>query len=207
MPEQKKTEEQPTEPKPKRKRKLLRMFGCAFLVGAFLLIAAVVAINFYLTDQRIRKILIEAADTHLQKGALKLDKLNFRFASGLTIDGIAIENQKADADGQVLQIEKVVVKYDLTSLAKGTLLVDEVIVRNPVLVLSQKNGRWNFQELIPEGPAVPPQPETESAPIGAIWLPLDLDAQKLSIENLQVRLRAEPGIEIDITGANVNAKA
>jgi len=206
MPEQKKTEEQPTEPKPKRKRKLLRMFGCAFLVGAFLLIAAVVAINFYLTDQRIRKILIEAADTHLQKGALKLDKLNFRFASGLTIDGIAIENQKADADGQVLQIEKVVVKYDLTSLAKGTLLVDEVIVRNPVLVLSQKNGRWNFQELIPEGPAVPPQPETESAPIGAIWLPLDLDAQKLSIENLQVRLRAEPGIEIDITGANVNAK-
>ncbi|MDA1141834.1 MAG: hypothetical protein O3B01_24990 [Planctomycetota bacterium] len=204
MPEQKQTEKHPPIPSPKRKRKLLRIFGFVFLIGVLLLIAATVAFNIYFTDQRIRKLLIESADTYLQKDALKLDRLKFRIASGLTIEGLSIENQQAAEDGQVLKIEKLVVKYELTSLLLGKLLVKEVVVTNPVLVLSQKDGRWNYHELVPQGGPV--SPSQEMTPLGAIRLPLNLDFQKLSMENLQVRLKADPGIEVEITGANINAK-
>ncbi len=110
---------------------------------AFAAIAAFV--HFYLTDEKIKSLVIPQAEKALGR-SVSIGAIDVGIFSGITISDFAVKEKDQKTD--FIQTEKFVLSYDLVPLLKKKLIVNELLLENPsVNIIRGKDGEFNFNSI------------------------------------------------------------
>lgn len=117
------------------------------IVAVLLLIVAglAAAVRFYLTDERVRALVVPAAEKALQR-KVELGAISVGLFTGISLTDFAIK----EADGQTdfVKAEALVLTYDLLPLLQKTVVISEVRLDRPfVRIHRDKSGAFNFDSL------------------------------------------------------------
>lgn len=138
----------------RRFRKLLRrlMMGIAVV---FLLTAAVFFVNFF----RLNSDLIEG---HIKQGIipnltqgrfqLHVGSISGNLLYGVELENVMIQNPFFDSSSTLLTVPKVSLKYSLFDILFGKLVLQKLLIDNPVLKLRRNEkgrGIWDFSTIEP----------------------------------------------------------
>jgi len=155
-------------------------------VIAAVLIAAIVGLTLfvksYLTDERIRTLVIDAAEKSLHR-EVSLGAISVSLFSGISVKDFAI--QEKDSDHAFLKADAFVLKYQLLPLLSKRLIIDELAVESPRIVIRKKaDGSFNFSDM------TRPEEETAGQKKGGggevSGLPVNLSVKSLRIEKARL---------------------
>lgn len=138
----------------RRLRKLLRRLVMGIAV-VFLLTAAVFFFNFF----RLNSDLIEG---HIKQGIipnltqgrfqLHVGSVSGNLLYGVELENVMIQNPYFDSSSTLLTVPKVSLKYSLFDILFGKLVLQKLIIDNPVLTLRRNEkgrGVWDFSTIEP----------------------------------------------------------
>lgn len=140
--------------------KVLRILA----VLSVLLLAAVVTAVFYL-GSRIDGIVEKAIETHgseLSGTAVEVASVNFSFKEGRgTIRGLTIANPPGFPPGDAFSLGEVTLRLDLSSVREDTLVVEEAVIRGPVVrTVVTSSGETNIGAIAKHvRESIPPEEE------------------------------------------------
>jgi len=175
----------------------------ALLLLLFAGLAAVV--RFYLTDERIRALVVPAAERALAR-KVELGAISVGLFTGISLTDFAIK----EADGQTdfVKAKALVLRYDLLPLLKKEVVIRKIGLDHPfVSIHRDKSGAFNFDSL-PFVAAKENKPGT--APADGTGAPVALTVKELEVSGAKVVLRDEtgklPALET-LASANLNLMA
>ncbi len=203
-------------------KKLFRFLLVAGVLGVGLLVIAGVALKIYLTEERLRTLVLppmrEALGREVEIASLKIDLF-----SGIKIAGLVVK--EADGKTDFVAVKEFSLGYSLLPLLDKRLEITKVKVENPVIkVWRDRLGLYNFSNLkvlqnnhkvqtsLPE--------KTADAKVPAAALPLSLVVQHCEFRDVVVSFHDElgefPKVELkanlktrldlgDLTPASINA--
>ncbi|HEX6983169.1 MAG TPA: AsmA family protein [Balneolaceae bacterium] len=116
------------------------------------IIAAIVIIGFIVlsfTVDGIVKSNIEEIGSEMLNTRVDVDDVSISILDGTgTIEGIAVQNPEGFSDSAAIKLQRIHMKIDLSSLLSDTVVIDTIIVNQPMLYFEQKaNGAINLKEL------------------------------------------------------------
>jgi AsmA protein len=168
----------------------------AILFGTFLALFVLLSliVNFYLTDERVRGLLIprlmEATGRPVTMEGIQVSLLR-----GITIADFAVKEEDGITD--FFRAKEFVLAYELLPLLRGRLIISEVALREPyVRVARDSQGRFNFETIafLKEPPATTPREED-----GVLLLPLALTIDQVVVSDARIiiedQLQALPAVD------------
>ena len=170
--------------KPGLAGKLLKLVGVLLTLLIVILVGLAIFIRFYLTEERIKELIIPPAENALGR-TVTLDAANVGLFSGIIVEGLAIK--EADNQSNFLSVGRFVLRYNLLPLLQKKLVISEITFDQPVCRLSRdKKGRFNFDSLalLSDKPAKPKKPATGAA----TSLPLALTVDRIVINKALITL-------------------
>ena len=146
----------------------------AAVVLVLVLVVLVAGVGLYamrrLNPAELRKTILAQAKATLGT-ELRVDKMDISLLSGVTLEGVAIQNP-APFKGDLLTAEAFVLRYRLMPLLRGNVEVERLALEKPALALAMdQRGVFNYEKL----------GGGSSAPTGA--LPLRLVMKSLGVED------------------------
>ncbi|MEA2059553.1 MAG: AsmA family protein [Thermodesulfobacteriota bacterium] len=113
------------------------------------IIAVVVAfsvfITFFLTEDRLKTLLIPRAEEHLGR-SVSIESIKAGLFSGITIKNAVVKEK--DSKKNFISVKKFVLSYKLMPLLEKKLVVSEISLVEPeIFVERDKNGHFNFDTL------------------------------------------------------------
>jgi AsmA protein len=163
------------------------------LVGlvCVVLIGLAIFVHFYLTEDRIKALIIPPAEEALGR-KVHIGSIDVGLFTGITVSDVSVK--EADGKTDFLSTGEFVLRYNLWPLLQGKVVVSKVRLGEPrVCILRDKQGRFNFESLafLAEGEEknAEPEPGTEA---GAA-LPLALTVEQVKIDRAQVVVRDATG--------------
>ncbi len=160
-------------------KKLLK----AALLLVLVLVVLVAGLGFFamrrLNPAELRKTILAQAKATLGT-ELRVDKMDISLLSGVTLEGVAIQNP-APFKGDLLTAQAFVLRYRLMPLLRGRVEVERLALEKPALALAMdQRGAFNYEKL--GGAAAPKGGSSASA--GA--LPLRIVMKSLGVEDAMV---------------------
>ncbi len=200
----------------KKKKRFARTRGClawlVFLGFSFVCLIGIALCGgrLYLTNERLRGLIVQNAARALHQD-VALASARLRLRSGLRLNDLTVRDPNAPDKPPLLSLGRLDVQYDLSKLASKVITVRRIELASPHIYLEQKDGRWNFEALLPPpGPAKPkpkPKPAAKPAAGPPIWakpfrLPIDLRIQEIKLSDFCIRIKQEDRAEIRFDGLN-----
>jgi uncharacterized protein involved in outer membrane biogenesis len=160
------------------------------ILALFLLVMVIVAglslfVRFYLTDERLKEMLIPPAEEALAR-KVSLGDIDVGIFRGITLNDLVIK----EADGQTdfVRAKAFVLSYELFPLLRKKLVIGEIRFLEPNLrLVRDANGTFNF-ETLPFLVKKAPPPSEKSAGNGAAALPFALTIDQIRVENARLSL-------------------
>jgi hypothetical protein len=150
--------------RPRRKRIIFFLLRLIFLWIPLLSIVipflSIVAANMLLTPPVVESI-IKTRFNRISNGTISLKVTQFKLYQGFVIENIAISNPEEFGKGNILEIEKLVVRHGIFNMLAGNIRFDEIGIYKPRVYLKQKNGVWNIERLMKPAEG---EPEKEEKP-------------------------------------------
>lgn len=172
----------------------MRKFWKLIAVLTALAIIVVVGLNFaiksYLTDKRIKNLVIPRAEKTLGR-KVTIGDIKVSLFRGITIDNFAIKEQDGTTD--FLHSRSFKISYDLLPLLHKKLVVSEILFDSPtVRIMRDKAGNFNFNSLAPLSKPVatsvkPAKAAPESSAAAA--LPFALSVNQIKVAKAKVSVR------------------
>lgn len=168
--------------------KLRKILLAAAGVVLVIVVGLSVAVRFYLTDERIKGLVIPPAEKALGR-QVTIGEIKVGILSGITISDFAVKEEDGQTD--FLYSQRFVVEYDLLSILKKELIVSEIRLESPkVTVVRDQNGIFNFSSLKMLGKKEGGEKGGEArkpGPVAALPLALTVDLIKVVDAQLVVR--------------------
>lgn len=184
-----------------RKRLKPAVWGLALALA--LALAAFLALKFYFTPDRIRKLALEYAEHNLRR-EISLD------AAALNLRGFSLKNLKvAEAGGfrrgVFLSAENFSIRPDFRALLRKELQINSIRASGVTLhILQVKKDDYNFSDLIP-GP--PPGAARKPAP-GGQAKPMELSVSDISVRDSRiVYANADRSMTVTLSGLDLSARS
>ena len=147
---------------------IIRTIGFLIITPVILLLLALGALQ----TPFVKSLLVDFAELQAEKvlnGQLHIGKLEGNFINGLRLKQILLTNHS----DTLIWIPMLKIEYQLAPLFSGNISIHSLTInRLQVKLMQQKNGRWNFQELI----KTPSQPTEKTSPF----------KMRITLENLQL---------------------
>ena len=176
--------------------KLGKIIGAIVLLVVIAVVGLIAFINFYLTEERVKALIIPQAETALGRkvaiGGIKIGLL-----SGITIRDFIIK--EADKKNNFVSTKAFVLSYDLMPLLQKKLVISEIRFDEPtVQIIRDKQGKFNFSTLALLSTDREQKEEKDSSATTAA-LPLALTFNQISFNRARIKIRDElkkiPGVD------------
>ncbi|HIJ77719.1 MAG: AsmA family protein [Desulfobulbaceae bacterium] len=170
-------------------KKSLKIFIVLIAIITITVLALAALVRFYLTDERIKALIIPPAEQALARkvtvGAIKVSLL-----SGITVHDFSVK--EADGANDFIKTKAFVLRYQLLPLIHKEVVISEITLLDPAVnVHRDHDGRFNFESIgLATAPEKTDRPKTPTASQAAA-LPL-----ALTVNNIQVK-----GLKITVTDA------
>ncbi|MDH4320471.1 MAG: AsmA family protein [Desulfobulbaceae bacterium] len=157
--------------------KLAKVVGGILLLVAVVLVGLSLFIRFYLTEERMKALIIPAAETALGR-TVTLGAIDVGLFSGITVTDLVVK--EADNTTNFLSMGRFVLHYDLLPLLAKKLVISEVTIDRPdCRVTRDINGRFNYESLALLAKK-PDTPEEKTA------LPFALVVDRVTLSNAHI---------------------
>jgi uncharacterized protein involved in outer membrane biogenesis len=154
---------------------------CAVLIGL------AVFVHFYLTEDRIKALIIPPAEEALRRN-VNIGSIDVGLFTGITVKDFSVK--EVDGKTDFLSTGEFVLRYNLWPLLQGTVIFSEVRLGEPrVWILRDKQGKFNFESLAFLSEAEKKKAEPEPGPEAGAALPLALTIEQVKIDRAQVVVR------------------
>lgn len=155
------------------------------LVGLVLATAGLAAfVRFYLTDERIKAMLIPPAEQALAR-TVTIGNISVSLLSGITIRDFSIKEKEGSED--FLKAKSFVLRYELMPLLKKEVVVSEISLQEPTIRIHRdKEGRFNFESLALLADRATEKPGAGEQASKAAALPLALTVKEISVHKATV---------------------
>ncbi len=180
--------------------KLVKGIGIAFLLLVGLIAGLAVFVNYYLTDEKVKELVIPQAEAALGRD-VSIGDISIGLFSGITIKDFLIK--ETDGSTDFVNTRAFVLSYDLLPLLQKKLVISEIRLDEPTVRVSRdKKGQFNYASLAilsagtEKKKSAPPKP--------AAALPLALAFDQITLKGARVSVRDQLG-EIPALDATSNA--
>ncbi len=168
-------------------KKGLKIAGIVAAALAAVLVGLTLFVRSYLTDERIRMLVTEAAESSLGR-KVSLGEISVGIFKGISVRDFEIREK--DSDAAFLKAESFILKYQLLPLLSKRLVIDELGLVSPLLVVTKKgDGTYNFSDIV--------QPkageDSTEKPGDASGLPVSLSIHSMRIEKGKLEYSDEAG--------------
>jgi uncharacterized protein involved in outer membrane biogenesis len=182
--------------------KLGKVFGVIVLLVVVVVVGLVAVVKIYLTEERVKALVIPQAETALGR-EVAIGDINIGLFSGITIKDFIIK--EADGQSNFVSTKAFVLSYDLMPLLQKKLVVSEIRLDDPTIAVSRnKQGKFNYSTLaILSESAKQDKPKTSATEAAAVPLALTIDQIRLVNAKLSVRDALNELPKVDAT---TNAK-
>lgn len=182
-------------------RKLGKILLGIAAVVAVIFIGLSLFVRFYLTEDRLKALIIPPAEKALARnvsiGAIKVGLLK-----GITINDFSIK--EADGRTNFVSADSFVLRYDLPALFKKQVIVNEAHLENPTIRIHRdQKGKFNFETLAVLQQTAEKPSSAAKAPAAA--LPLALTINQIHIQQARLELIDNLG-ELPATKAEADLK-
>ena len=184
-------------------KKTLKILALALALVLASVLAAFLALKFYFTPDRIRKLAMEYAEHNLRR-EISLD------AASLNLRGFSLRNFKvAEAGGfkkgAFLSAEDFSVRPDFRALLRKELRIRSIYASGVTLnILQVKKDDYNFSDLL----AAPPAAAAKKPAPGAQAKPMELSVSDINVRNSRVvYANADRSMTVTLSGLDLKASS
>ena len=182
--------------------KLGKIIGVTALLVVIAVAGLIAFVNFYLTEERVKALVIPQAETALGR-KVAIGDIKIGFLSGITIRDFIIK--EADKENNFVSTKAFVLSYDLMPLLQKKLVISEIRFDEPtVQIIRDKQGQFNFSTLALLSTKGKQKEEKESGAATAA-LPLALTFNQISFNQARIKIRDQLN-EIPAVDATTSAK-
>jgi uncharacterized protein involved in outer membrane biogenesis len=158
-------------------KKALKIVGIAAAVVLVVIIGLTLFVKSYLTDERIRAIVTESAESSLNR-KVSLGAISVSIFRGVSVKDFEI--MEKDSDAAFVKADAFVLKYQLLPLLSRKLVIDELVIESPEIGVKKKaDGSFNFSDILQKQEGVGAEKEKKG---GASGLPVDLSVRSFRID-------------------------
>jgi AsmA protein len=185
-------------------RKLIKYV--AFGMAALLLLVVLFAVlaRIFITPERIRAVVVPAAEEALQR-EVRIGDIELRLFTGIVVRDLQV--LEAGEAQPFVAAEQMVLRYRLWPLLQRRVVIDQIRLDAPAIrVMRRADGSFNFDDLLAEGEPPPErvQPDPEGAPIDLLVARIMVnDGELLFIDHA---LGGEEPHRLHITDLTVRAR-
>lgn len=173
------------------------------LIGAA--VAALVFLPWIVTPERVRGEAVSAL-TGLLGTCVEIERVDYHPFTGVELFGVKV-CPPPGFDRDLFTSPRIAARYDLSGFARGTVVVRELAIDDPVVVVETKRGKRNvdaLQEHLSAGKA--PKEDEPSGPLTGQVSPITLALDHARIGNATIELAGE-GPRAKVTGLSVGLSA
>ncbi len=166
--------------------KLGKIFGIIVLLVVVTIVGLVAFVHFYLTEERVKDLVIPQAEAALGR-KVAIGDIKIGLLSGITIRDFLIK--EADRETNFVSTKAFVLSYDLLPLLQKKLVISEIRFDEPTLqIIRNKKGQFNFSTLAVLTPE-PQKKKDEKTATSAAALPLALTINQIQLNKAQIKIR------------------
>jgi len=181
--------------------KVGKVFGIIILLSVIAVACLVAFVHYYLTDERVKSIIIPQAEAALGR-KVSIGDIKIGILSGITINDFQIKED--DRENNFVSAKAFVLSYDLMPLLQKKLIISEIRLDEPaVQILRDKNGKYNYSTLSLLAEDTAKNKPRKSAPASAT-LPLALTVNQIQLNNARIKISDQMG-EIPAVDATASA--
>jgi len=126
-------------------KRTVKILAIILGVIAALLLGLTLFIKSYLTDERVRKLVLNAAEESLQR-KVSAGKIDVGLFKGIVVEGLEIKEK--DSTAVFAGVKEFVIRYQLLPLLSRRLVIDEIRLNGPVVRIAKKaDGTFNFSDI------------------------------------------------------------
>ena len=165
--------------------KLAKVFGIIVLVVLVIIAGLVAFIHFYLTEGKVKNLVIPQAEAALGR-KVSIGDIKIGLLSGITIHDFLVK--EADQQQNFLSTKAFVLSYDLLPLLQKKLIISEIRLDEPSIQITRDaKGQFNFTSLAILSEK--PQQEKKSGPSASAALPLALTIDQIRLNRARIKIR------------------
>jgi uncharacterized protein involved in outer membrane biogenesis len=185
-------------------KKLVKPLTIIAGIVALLLIGVASFVHLYLTDERIKTLIIPPAEKTLGR-KVTIGDISVSIFSGITIHDLAIKEQDKKKD--FVTIGKFILRYDLLPLLQKQIAISQVLIADPhIQIFRNKKGKFNYETLavlVEDKPATQKSKKKTTPADKEGGLPLALTVQEVRVDNAIINVTDAKG-EIPTASVTVN---
>jgi len=122
-----------------------KVFGILILLVSVTIIGLIAFVHFYLTEERVKELIIPQAEAALGR-KVAIGDIKIGLLSGITIQDFLIK--EADTETNFISTKAFVLSYELMPLLQKKLVISEIRFDEPaVQIIRDKKGQFNFSTL------------------------------------------------------------
>ncbi|GAB4490415.1 MAG: hypothetical protein OHK006_23240 [Thermodesulfovibrionales bacterium] len=168
-------------------KKLLKILAAIAVVLAVSVAGLTFFVKSYLTDERIRGLITEAAEKSLNR-KVALGSISVNIWSGIEVSDLDVKEK--DSAASFAGAKKFVLKYQLLPLLSKKLVIDELRLEEPMVrIAKHADGSFNFSDMITAKKAGQRPGEPTSAP----GLPVSMSVKAIKVEKGRFEYQDESG--------------
>jgi len=168
-----------------------KVFGIFILLVSVTIIGLIAFVHFYLTDERVKELIIPQAEAALGR-KVAIGDIKIGLLSGITIQDFLIK--EADTETNFISTKAFVLSYDLMPLLQKKLIISEIRFDEPaVQVIRDRKGQFNFSTLAILSDK-PQKKKAEKATPSSTALPLALTINQIKLNKARIRIRDQMNV-------------
>lgn len=162
-------------------KKFLLIFVSVIVI---VIIAFAVLIKVYVTPERVKEIVIPAAEESLNR-KINVGEISINLIKGIGLKDFVIKDK--DQKSVFMRCEDFFLKFQLLPLLAKKVIIDEMKVVSPeIRIIRNKQREYNFEGIGQQTPSTSNQTETQDAKEGGI--PVSLLVNKVAVQNAKFSL-------------------
>ncbi len=147
-----------------------------------LIIALSIFIKSFLTSDRLKGMILPQAEAVTGR-KVNLDEIHVSLFKGIVAKGLSVKERDGQKD--FIKVGEFILSYKLLPLLKKQVVLSKIEVASPsISVKKDKEGRYNFSDIIEKQAKEPQKPKKPSLPEKE-GLPVSIVADRLFIQNAQ----------------------
>ena len=176
--------------------KLAKVAGGILLLVIVVLVGLSLFIRFYLTEERLKGLIIPPAETALGR-TVTIGNIDVGLFSGITVKDLAVK--EADKAADFLSVGEFVLHYNLFPLLQKKLVISEIVFDRPdCRVTRDSAGQFNYQSLalLAEKPSTPEETAFPALPLALVVDRITINKAHVTVSDAMKKLP-----EIDATAS------
>lgn len=158
-------------------KKFLKITAIVFAVLIVLIVAVSLFVKSYLTEERMRALVLETAEKSLNRKAV-LGNINVSLFRGIVVKDFEIREK--DSDAVFFKTKEFILKYQFLPLLTKKLVIDKLSIADvEVYIKTNPDGTYNFSDMVKKDKTKDQKDEQEKA----AGLPVDVNVKAIEIRN------------------------